>query len=353
MKKRRFGEMPDGRTVYLYELSNSYGEKLTVTNFGGKMVNLFLIDRNGQLDDVIMGFDTFDQYMVKNPYFGTLVGRCANRIRNASYQWDDKEYLLDSNIPPHHLHGGELGFDKRLWNAECVVENGQEKLKLSLLSEDGDQGYPGNLWVEVYYSLNDDKELSIEYFARTDDDTVVNLTNHCYYNLAGHDSGTILNHFVWLNSDCITAIDGENIPTGEICEVEGTPFDFRKPTLIGERIRANHEWLKQADGYDINYILNKGKEGNLEKFCTVYEPISGRFMEGFTTSPAVQFYTANNIKGDFTFVGKNGFRYPQYCGLCLETQYYPDSPHHPRFPSVILKKGNEYKENTVFRFSIK
>lgn len=353
MKKEKFGEMPDGRIVNLYELSNAHGEKLMVTDFGGKMVKLFLVDKNGHLDDVIMGFDTLDKYMVRNPYFGTLVGRCANRICNASYKWNDKEYHLDPNAFPHHLHGGASGFDKRLWDSECIVEKEAEKLRLTLFSEDGDQGYPGNLWAEVCYSFNDDHELAIEYSAQCDEDTVVNLTNHCYYNLAGHDSGTILNHVVWLNGSHITAVDGENIPTGEVWDVEGTPYDFRKPALIGERIRKEHECLKQADGFDVNYILDRKKARELERFCTVYEPVSGRVMEGFTTYPAVQFYTANNIKGSFTFTGKNGFRYPQYCGLCMETQYYPDSPNHPQFPSVVLEKGNKYKEKTVFRFGVK
>lgn len=347
IEKRCFGATENGEKVHLYSLTNAGGVKLTVTNLGGRMVNLLLPDREGHMDDVIMGFDSLEDYLVRNPYFGAVVGRCANRIRNASYEWNGKKIELDQNAFPHHLHGGSGGFDKRIWEAE--VKEGK-MLRLSLFSPDGDQGYPGNLWTDVTYSLTDENELVMEYEARTDADTVVNLTNHCYYNLAGHQNGNVLKHILYLNADYVTETDEENIPTGAVMAVADTPLDFRVPQEIGSRMKEKFPCLQRSDGYDVNYILNRKTEKDLERFCFVYEPTSGRTMEGYTTFPAVQFYTGNNIKGDFTFVGKGGYRYPQYCGFCLETQFYPNSPNCPQFPSVILKKGDIYHHKTVFRF---
>lgn len=351
--KSKFADSPDGMDIFLYTITNKAGSRLSVTNLGGRMVELILPDKWGRRDDIIMGFDQISSYLVRNPYFGALVGRCANRIRNASFQMNGNIYCLDRNAPPHHLHGGSGGFDKRAWDAEIIREGGLDKLKLSLFSQDGDQGYPGNLWVTVCYSLTDGGELWIEYEAYGDQDTPVNLTNHCYFNLAGHSKGTVLGHILYLNADYITGVDEDNIPDGRLVHVKNTSLDFRTHRRIGERIYAADPYLQKADGYDLNYVLKRSTKKDLEKFCEVYEPESGRTMEGFTTLPAVQFYTANNIKGTFTFVGKENCRYPQHCGLCLETQYYPDSPNHPEFPSVILKKGDVYREKTMFRFGVK
>lgn len=344
-----FGSMPDGRKISLYRFTTSWGGEFTITDLGGKMVSLLLPDREGQRADVIMGFDRVDSYLVRNPYFGSLVGRYANRIGNASYQWEGKTYHLDANEGPHHLHGGAGGFDKQLWSAR--IED-QDALKLSLFSRDQDQGYPGNLQVEVVYRFTQERELVLEYKAWGDQDTPVNLTNHCYFNLAGHDSGDIRDHILWLDSDRVTAVDGSCIPTGDIWKVEGTPLDFRKPARIGDGLESGYACIEREEGYNFNYILDHRQGKGLDRFCMVWEPSSGRTMEGFTTMPGVQFYTANTIKDDFTFVGKGGVRYLQHCGFCLETQYYPDSPNQPDFPSAMLRKGQVYQEKTMFRFGV-
>lgn len=346
-----FGVLPTGEPVSLFTFENKNGVLLSVTDFGGKMVRLLVPDREGRREDVILGFDTLEPYLIRNPYFGTLVGRCANRIRNASFCLNGKTYHLDANSGPHHLHGGAGGFDKRLWEAAVVERDGAEQLRLQLHSPDGDQGYPGNLTVTVYYALDDDNRVSLEYFAQADADTIVNMTNHCYFNLNGHKGADVRNHVLTIRSDAITDLDDEKMVNGDILPVEGTPFDFRTPHLIGERIGSDHRLTALTGGYDINYVLRRDTAGDLEPVCTAAVPENGRSLTVYTTLPAMQLYTANYIRDSFTFVGKDGAAYDHpYCGLCLETQHYPNSPNCPQFPSVVLRRGDTYHTKTVYRF---
>lgn len=347
--KNAFGQLPTGEHVSLYTFTNKKQVTLTVTDYGGKMVNLFVPDHMGKLDDIILGFDGLDSYLIKNPYFGTLVGRCANRIRNARFSMNNREYILDANIDPHHLHGGTQGFDKRLWQSEIITEGSLQKLRLSLVSEDGDQGYPGKLWTTVYYSLDDENNLSIEYLAHSDADTIVNLTNHNYFNLNGHSNGSVLNHLVWIGADFITDLDDDKIASGRLLEVKNTPFDFNTPHLIGERIKDDCRLLNMTEGYDINYVLSRRSANAPEKVCTVSELNSGRSITVYTTLPAMQLYTANYIVGNYT--GKGGHVYQQHCGVCLETQYNPNSPNCPEFPSIILKRGETYHSKTIYQLN--
>lgn len=346
--KELFGRLPTGEEMLCYTLTNKNNVSLTVLNYGGKMVNLWVPDKRGHHDDLLMGFDRPECYLVRNPYFGSLVGRYANRIRDAGFTLNGKEYHLDPNAAPHHLHGGSAGFDKCLWDAEPVSAEGESRLILTLFSPDGDQGYPGNLHAKVTYSLNDSNDLAIEYEAVCDQDTPFNPTNHAYFNLKGHQNGNILDHLVQIRADYITDLADDRITNGNLLPVAGTPFDFNTPRLIGERYQEPHRLLALSDGYDINYVLHRDSESQLEKVCNVSEETSGRSMTVSTTLPAMQFYTANYIKGNFTFTGKGGHFYPQYCGLCLETQYYPNSVNLPQFPSTILRKGEQFYAQTVY-----
>ena len=348
IKKEFFGETNKGEKVYLFTLINKNNVCLKVMNFGGRMVQLYVPDKNGKLDDIIMGFDKLDPYTIKNPYFGALVGRCANRISNSKFCLNGKEYSLDKNADPHHLHGGIVGFDKRVWKAEIENENGQERLKLSLESEDGDQGYPGKLNVEVWYGLNDDNEVSLEYRAKCDQDTIINMTNHNYFNLLGHNKGTIEKHLIEINADKFTPTDKDHIPYGTILDVEGTPMDLREMKEIGSNIDSDYDQIKQNGGYDVNYVLNNF-DGNMREVCHVKEIQSGRGLIVKTNMPAMQFYTANYINNNF--IGKGGYSYPKHCGFCLETQDYPNSPNTKNFPSIILKAGEEYYHHTIYKFT--
>jgi aldose 1-epimerase len=348
VKKELFGKTKQGREVFLFTLTNKNGLQVMITNFGGRLVQLWLPDRNGHFDDVIMGFDTLDPYLIRNPYFGALVGRCANRIAGASFPLHDRVYSLDSNSPPHHLHGGGGGFDKCLWGAEILEEGGEKKLKLTLMSPEGDQGYPGNLWVEVLYSLTGTNHLSIDYSAHSDAETIVNLTNHTYFNLKGHNTGTILGHRISIDADEYLPTDPAGIPLAGPAGVAGTPFDLCTMTEIGSRIASPHEQMVQKSGFDIHYFFRK--KDDLRRVCKVEEPESGRKMEVWTTKPGMQFYTANNIKDNFVFTGKGGYTYTQYCGLCLETQYAPNSPNNPAFPSIVLYPGKNYRHRTDYVF---
>ncbi len=348
--KKRFGRLPTGEEMLCHTLTNKNDVSLTVLNYGGKIVSLWLPDRQGRQDDIVMGFDKPESYLTRNPYFGSLVGRYANRIRNACFTLNGKEYRLDPNAAPHHLHGGGFGFDKRLWDVEPALTQGEGKLFLTLFSPDGDQGYPGNLHVKVTYSLSDSNDLSIEYEAVCDQDTPFNPTNHSYFNLKGHQNGTVLDHLVLIRADYITDLADDRIPDGKLLPVADTPFDFNTPRLIRDRYRAPDRLLALSDGYDINYILRRTTEKQLEKVCTVSEGTCGRSMTVSTTLPAMQFYTANYIKGNFTFIGKGGHFYPQYCGFCLETQFNPNSVNLPQFPSTILRKNEQFYAQTVYHF---
>ncbi|VBB07741.1 aldose 1-/glucose-6-phosphate 1-epimerase [Lucifera butyrica] len=350
IRKSFFGTAMNGEPVHLYTLTNKNSLCLEITNLGGRLVRLFLPDKNNQFADVIMGFDRIESYLIRNPYFGALVGRFANRISHAKFDLNGVTYQLDVNAGVHHLHGGQGGFDKLVWDASTIVEEEQEKLLLKLKSKDNEDGYPGNLDVAVKYALTDKNELIIEYDAVSDKDTYVNLTNHNYFNLAGHSSGSIHNHFIEMKASHYTPTDEFGMPTGETAPVEGTPIDLRKKTRMGDRIHSLFPQIIKNEGFDLNYILDKTEE--FQSVCKVWEPDSGRTMEVFTTKPAMQFYTGNNIKNSFVFVGKQGYLYTQHCGFCLETQYNPNSPNISTFPDVVLKAGEEYKHKTVYAFGV-
>jgi aldose 1-epimerase len=340
-----FGKTPSGETVELYTLKNAAGVAAAISTYGGVVVSLKVPDRAGALSDIVLGFDDFKGYLIPPPYFGAIVGRYGNRIAHAAFTLDGVEYKLAKNDGDNSLHGGLRGFDKVLWKAK--PGNGQS-LELTYLSKDGEEGYPGNLSVTVVYTLSDNNELKIDYTATTDKDTVLNLTNHSYFNLAGQGEGDILAHQLTLNADRYTPVDKGLIPTGELRDVAGTPFDFRQPHDIGERIGSSDEQMILGRGYDHNFVLNRAGDG-LSPAAKVTEAKSGRVMEVLTTEPAIQFYTGNFLDGSIR--GKGGKVYGRRSALCLETQHYPDSPNHPGFPSTELKPGATYHTTTVFRFS--
>ncbi len=348
--KQPYGKTDDGTPVDLYTLKNRSGMEAKITNYGGIVVSLKVPDRKGALDDVVLGFDTLDEYVKNNPFFGCLVGRYGNRIAKGKFTLNGKTCTLATNNGPNHLHGGLKGFDKKVWGAKDVSGKDGPGLELTCLSKDGEEGYPGNLSVKVTYTLTDRNELRIDYHATTDQDTVVNLTNHSYFNLAGAGSRDNLDHVMMIAADRFTPVDKELIPTGELRSVKGTPFDFTTPTAIGARIRQDDEQLKFGNGYDHNWVLNSGG-GALVLAVRVTEPTTGRIMEVLTTEPGVQFYGGNFLNG--SNVGKGGKVYGFRYGLCLETQHFPDSPNRPSFPSTVLKPGEEYKTTTVYRFSAK
>jgi aldose 1-epimerase len=343
VKRQTFGKMPDGTAVEMYTL-DGHNIQIKIITYGGSIISLRTPDRGGKLNDVVLGFDSLDGYVAKSTFFGALVGRYANRIANGHFTLDRITYTLPINDGHNTLHGGK-GFDKVVWQAK-PIENGVE---LKHMSHDGDQGFPGNLAVTVRYTLVK-RDLVIDYEATTDKDTVVNLTNHSYFNLAGHGSGDILKHVVQINASNYTPADATLIPTGEIALVEGTPFDFRTPHVIGERINQGNEQLRTAKGYDQNWVLSN-KDGKLGEAARVYEPSTGRTSEVLTTEPGLQFYTGNHMEG--TFTGKQGRLYGFRSAFCLETEHFPDSPNHPNFPSTELKVGQRYHSVTIFRFGTK
>ena len=347
IKRSVFGKMADGQDVHLYTLTNANGVQVAITNFGGRIVSIMAPDRNGKMADVVLGFDNLPDYMKYNTYFGALVGRYANRIGGAKFTLDGKVYHLPVNNGPNSLHGGIKGFDKKVWTA-TEIPGDEPGLELTCLSKDGEEGYPGNLQAKVVYTLTKDNGLKIDYSATTDKDTVINLTNHSYFNLSGEGNGNVLKQVLWINSDEITPVNATQIPTGKIMKVDGTPFDFRKPTPIGARIDEDNPQLKIGKGYDINYILNRKGPG-LELAARVYDPESGRELEVYTTEPGVQFYSANFLDGSIP--GKGGTKYGFRSAFCLETQHYPDSPNHPGFPTTELKPGETFHQVTVFKFT--
>jgi aldose 1-epimerase len=346
--KQAFGKTEDGTVVDLYLLSNDRGVEAAITTYGGIVVRLSTPDRNGRPSDIVLGFDALDGYLKGHPHFGSIVGRYGNRIANGRFTLSGVEYKLATNDGENHLHGGLKGFDKVVWKAREVSGPDGRGVELSHLSKDGDEGYPGNLSVKVTYRLSDRNELAIDYSATTDKDTVVNLTNHTYFNLAGAGEGDILAHELMLNAARFTPVDKGLIPTGELRSVKGTPFDFTRPAAIGARINQDDEQLKIGLGYDHNFVLASG-DGTLAKAAEVYEPKSGRVLEVWTTEPGVQFYTGNFLDGSLS--GKGGKVYRKRYGFCLETQHFPDSPNRPEFPSTVLKAGGMYRTKTVWKFS--
>ena len=347
VKKEDFGKV-DGRTVELYTLTNRRGVEAKIITYGGAVVSLKVPDRNGKLEDVVLGYDHLDDYLKGTSYFGALIGRYGNRIGNGRFTLNGIEYKLAANNGANHLHGGPKGFDKVVWNARPLEVKNGVALALTYLSRDGEEGYPGNLSVAVTYTLTDNNELKIEYSATTDKDTIVNLTHHSYFNLAGQASGDILNHQLLIDADRFTPTDAGSIPTGELRSVKGTPFDFTKATAIGERIGNDDEQLKFGKGYDHNWVLN-GKVGTLRPVAKVFEPTTGRRLEVWTTEPGLQFYSGNFLDG--SQIGKGGKAYQLRSGFCLESQHYPDSPNKPGFPSTVLRRGSKYQTSTIYKFS--
>ncbi len=347
--KQHWGALPSGEQIDLYTLRNSKGMEATITNYGGKLVTLKVPDRDGKFADVVLGFDNLEGYVQPNPFFGSLVGRYANRIANGQFTLDGKTYKLARNNGPNSLHGGLKGFDKVAWQAQEVSGGDGPALELKYLSKDGEEGYPGNLNVTVTYTLTQNDELKIDYQATTDKDTVINLTNHSYFDLSGQDAGNILDHRVMINADKFTPVNANLIPTGELKSVAGTPFDFRTPTAIGARINENDQQLKYGEGYDHNFVLNRSGDGP-SLAARVMDPKSGRVMEVLTTQPGVQFYTGNHLPAKLK--GKGGAVYGFRYGFCLETQHFPDSPNQPSFPSTELKPGQRYHGITIFKFSV-
>ena len=348
--KESFGKTPDGTEVELYTLTNANGIKAKIMTYGAIVVSLEVPDRNGRVADITLGYDTLDGYVKNNPYFGAIVGRYGNRIGKGRFTLEGVEYKLATNNDENHLHGGIKGFDKVVWDAEPVTQKGSAGVKLSYLSKDGEEGYPGNLHCTVTYMLTDKDELKVSYHAHTDKATPVNLTHHSYFNLAGQGSRDILDHILMLNADKFTPTDKGLIPTGELRPVKGTPMDFTTPTKIGERIEQDYEPLKFGGGYDHNWVLNKA-DGPMTLAARVYEPSSGRVMEIFTTEPGIQFYSGNFLDG--SIVGKAGKVYKHRYAFCLETQHFPDSPNKANFPSVTLRPGQTYRHETTHKFYTK
>jgi aldose 1-epimerase len=345
-----FGKLNDGTQAHLYTLQNSSGFRADITDFGGAVVNLLVPDKGGALSDVSLGFDNVADYQSRSPYFGTAIGRYGNRIGANGFTLDGKTYTPPLNSGPPEarctLHGGTVGFDKVMWRARPTTIEGAPALVLEYTSPDGDQGFPGKLSVEVTYRVTPDNALRIDYRATTDKPTVVNLTNHTYFNLNGAGAGTVLDHVLTINGSKITPVDPHLIPTGEFMPVAGTPFDFTSPHVIGERIGTDHEQIKFGGGYDHNWVLDHSV-GELALAAKLHDPKSGRFMEVLTTEPGMQFYSGNFLNG---LKGKDGHTYAKRDGLCLETQHYPDSPNRPEFPSTVLRPGETYESTTVYRF---
>ncbi len=346
-----FGRTAEGQEVDLFTLKNKTGVETKITNYGGRIVTLLVPDRNSVSDDIVLGYDRLDQYLDENPYFGSLVGRCANRIEKARFHLDGVEHKLSQSDGEHHSHGGFKGFDKVIWNANATVKDGEKQLELRYLSKDGEEGYPGNLSVMVQYALTENNELIIHYIAETDKATIVSLTNHTYFNLSGHDSGDVLHQEIMIDADNYTEIAKGRYTTGRYIDVEGTPMDFRKAVKIGLRMFEENQQLTWAiGGYDLNWVLNK-QEQTAEKVIELFDPHSGRLMEVDTTLPGVQFYVGNKLKTGLK--GKNGALYQPYSGLCLETQYFPNAANHPHFPTPVLRPGERYDHTTVYRFKIR
>jgi aldose 1-epimerase len=341
-----FGTTTDGQKVTQYTLTNAHGACVSIINYGGTVTSLRVPDRNGRFADVVLGFSKIGDYEQKSPYFGCIVGRYGNRIAKGTFKLEGKTYCLPVNNGPNSLHGGK-GFDKVVWSATPVETKQGPALKLTYVSQDGEEGYPGKLSVTATYTFTNKNELKLVYRAKTDKPTIVNLTHHSYFNLAGQGSGDILGHVVTIHADKFTPVDKHQIPTGKIAPVKGTPLDFRNPTAIGERINQKDEQLQISKGYDHNWIIDKPMR-KLGLIATVEEPKSGRVMEVISTAPGIQFYTGNFLDG--TLTGKGGKVYDFRDGFCLEPQHYPDSPNHKNFPSTVLKPGDTYKNTIIYRF---
>ena len=346
--KKLFGQTPSGESIYLYKLQNASGMEVAISNYGATVVSLKVPDRAGRTQDVVLGYSNLEGYLSeKNQYLGATIGRYANRIARGRFALNGRQYQVPINNDPNSLHGGERGFDKRIWSVEKSIDSTRRELKLQYLSADGEEGFPGNLSVDICFALSDQNELKIDYMATTDQDTVLNMTNHAYFNLAGEGSGDILQHQLLLRASYFTPVDHRLIPTGELQSVAGTAFDFRKATAIGALIEENAEQLQRAGGYDHNFVLDGGNE-KLALAARVTEPSSGRVLEVFTTEPGIQFYSGNFLDG--TTTGKGGREYSFRSGFSLETQHFPDSPNQSAFPSTTLRKDQCFRSTTIYRF---
>ena len=343
MKKENFQEELEGKKVDLFTLRNDKGLTVQITNYGGKIVSIIFPDKSGKPGDVCLGYETLDDYVNGAASLGATMGPYANRIANAEFELDGKVYTLDKNNGAHTIHGGSAAFRSRVWD---VVKAQEDELSLSILSEDGAGGFPGNLRLTVTYSTTDENELKIHYHATTDKKTVVNFTNHAFFNLAGEGSGDVLGHELLVIADAITPVDATGIPTGEFLQIDGTPFDFRTFKLIGKDISDDHTQLTNMKGYDHNFVLNN-PSSTLLHVAKLKDSESGRLMEVYTTEPGLQVYTANTLKTS----GKGGKEYGPYSSVCLETQHFPDSPHHANFPSCVLDPENDYTSTTIYKFS--
>jgi aldose 1-epimerase len=342
-----FGKTQDGAAAHLFTLTNKNGLVVKITDYGGIVTEIQAPDRDGKLDNVVLGFDSLDNYLAGHPFFGAIAGRYANRIAKGKFTLDGKEYTLATNNGPNHLHGGAVGFDKRIWQAEPVESATAPGLKLTYTSKDGEEGYPGNLTATVTYTLTDKNALDIRYEATTDKPTVLNLTNHSYFNLHGRESGRdVKDHVFVIHADRYTAVDDTLIPTGELAAVKGTPLDFTKPTAVGDRIE---QVGKDPTGYDHNYVLNMPRPGVVALAVQVLDPDTGRAMEVLTDQPGVQLYTGNFLDGKLSSPG--GKPYVKHYGFCLETQHFPDSPNHDKFPTTVLRPGETFRSRTMYVFT--
>ncbi len=350
IQKEKYGETKDGTPIDLYTLTNKNGLKVNITNYGAIVQSLFVPDKSNKMQDVVLGYDSLDGYLKMSPYFGAIVGRYGNRIDKGKFKLNGKEYQLTINDGKNHLHGGTKGFDKRVWQAEEVKSDLGPALKLTYKSADMEEGYPGDLTLNVTYTLTNDNDLRIDYSATTDKETILNPTHHSYFNLSGNPNNTILDEKLMIDAEKFTPIDDGLIPTGKLDDVAGTPMDFRKPTTIGSRINDDYEQLKFGHGYDHNWVLNN-YNGSVRKVASVYDSTSGIFMEVYTDQPGLQFYSGNFLNG--TITGKKGIVYKYRTGLCLEAQHFPDSPNEKDFPPVTLKPGDVYKQTTYYKFSTK
>ena len=348
--KEKFGQV-DGKEIDIYTLTNDKGAQAKIINYGARVVSLTMPDRNGNFADVVTGYDSLSGYINGSSFFGAIVGRYGNRIAKGKFTLDGKEYQLTINDGRNSLHGGKIGFFKAVWSAEPVKSEAGPSLKLSLVSPDGDEGYPGTVHISVTYTLTNDNGLRIDYEGTTDKPTILNPTHHSYFNLSGNFNNNIYNEKLFIDADSFTPVDSTLIPIGEIRPVENTPMDFRKPTAIGSRINDDYQQLKYGRGYDHNWVLNNYKPGVVREVASLYDSTSGRFMQVLTDQPGLQFYSGNFLNG--TITGKGGVVYGHRTALCLETQHFPDSPNKPNFPSTTLRPGQVYKQTTIYKFSVK
>ncbi len=352
IEKTSFGTLPDGQQVDVFTLRNKNDMEVRITNYGGIITHLFVPDQAGKLADVVLGFDSLAPYLKEHPYFGAIIGRYGNRIAKGKFTLEGKSYSLATNNGDNHLHGGLKGFDKYLWFAETKEKEKEITLSLYRASPDGEEGYPGNLHIQVEYTLNNDNELRIYYAATAEAPTHVNLTNHSYFNLTGNPSNPILAHEIQINAESYLPVDNSLIPTGDFRNLMGSAFDFNQAKEIGQDIKSDDEQLHLAGGYDHCFVLDRDRERlSPQLAATAHDPNSGRVMEVWTTEPGMQLYTGNFLDG--TLTGKEGKVYGRHAGFCLETQHFPDSPNQPNFPSTVIKPGRTFRSTTIYKFLVK